>query len=103
MIRKRAPESGLGLHVRTAVPEHDQSSVEPGEQRFRSCPEVCANGLQAPAPASVFGRWCDRVSGLLSAGCHVFIRKMGMKMPSLWGCWAKHADICEAFMTIPGP
>lgn len=44
MIRKRAPESGLGLHVRTAVPEHDQSSVEPGEQRFRSCPEVCENG-----------------------------------------------------------
>lgn len=63
---------------------------------------VFANGLQALAPASVFGRWCDGVSGL-SAGCHVFIRKMGMKMPTLRGCRAKRADICEAFTTIPGP
>lgn len=44
MSRKRAPELGLRLHVHTAVPEYDQSSVEPGEQRFRSCSGVCENG-----------------------------------------------------------
>lgn len=44
MSRKHAPELGLGLHVHTTVPEYDQSSVEPGEQRFRSCSGVRENG-----------------------------------------------------------